>query len=134
MSDSFKTTFVVYASPEHVFEAFTDPGIIGAWGGGLSVVELMEGGRFEWFDGAVTGRIISFVPARELSFTWKPAEWPKQSAPSTVQLFFKTHPAGTAVVLNHTNLPPEEDPEKHGNGWVDLVFDPINDYFTEKMG
>ena len=47
---NWKSTYVMYASPEDVFEAFTDPGIIELWGGGLSVVESTVGGKFELFD------------------------------------------------------------------------------------
>ncbi|MBK9318518.1 MAG: hypothetical protein IPM91_06620 [Bacteroidetes bacterium] len=43
---------------------------------------------------------------------------------------FIAHAAGTDVVLIHTDFPSQEEADKHGNGWIDYVFDPMNDYFT----
>jgi uncharacterized protein YndB with AHSA1/START domain len=126
----FKTTYVVYATPEEVFEAMTDPGIIGAWGGGMSVIEEKVGGHFELFDGWVKGEITHFIPGKELGYTWKPEEWDKRTKASNVLLKFMSHPAGTDLVLVHTGFPSQEEADKHGNGWIDFVFDPMNDYFV----
>lgn len=126
----FKTTYVVYATPEEVFEAMTDPGIIGAWGGGMSVIEEKVGGHFELFDGWVKGEITHFIPGKELGYTWKPEEWDKRTKASNVLLKFMSHPAGTDVVLVHTGFPSQEEADKHGNGWIDFVFDQMNDYFV----
>jgi uncharacterized protein YndB with AHSA1/START domain len=127
---TFKTTYVVYAAPDAVFEALTDPGIIGAWGGGLSVIEETVGGHFEMFDGWVKGEITVFEEGKELGYTWKPEEWDKRTKASEVHMKFMPHPAGTDIVLTHTKFPSQEEADKHGNGWIDYVFDPLNDYFT----
>ncbi len=127
---NWKSTYVMYASPEDVFEAFTDPGIIELWGGGLSVVESTVGGKFELFDGWVKGEITHYLLDKELGFTWKPTEWDKRTSPSKVHIRFMPHPAGTDLVLEHTDFPSKEECDKHGNGWVDFVLDPMNDYFT----
>jgi uncharacterized protein YndB with AHSA1/START domain len=129
---NYKTTYVVYASPTEVFEAFTDSGIIAAWGGGLSVVEAKVGGHFELFDGWVKGEVTAFVPNKELGYTWKPEEWDRRTQPSKVHFRFMEHPAGTDVVLEHTDFPSVEEADKHGEGWVNYVLDPMNDYFVEK--
>jgi len=127
---SWKATYVMYANQEDTFEAFTDPGIIDLWGGGLSVVSSEIGGPFEMFDGWVKGEITHYVLDKELGFTWKPAEWDKQSKFSKVHLRFMMHPAGTDIVIEHTNFPSQEECDKTANGWIDFVFDPMNDYFT----
>jgi uncharacterized protein YndB with AHSA1/START domain len=127
---TFKTTYLVYANPDQVFEALTNSGIIAAWGGGLSVVEDRIGGVFELFDGWVKGEITAYQPGKELGFTWKPEEWKKGIKPSLVHLTFKKDPAGTAIILDHTKFPNQEEATKHGNGWIDYVLDPLNDYFV----
>lgn len=129
---TFKTTHVIYATPAEVFEALTDPGIIAAWGGGLSVVENKVGGHFELFDGWVKGEVTVFIPGKELGYTWKPEEWDKRTKPSTVHMRLMPHPAGTDIVLEHANFPSQEEADKHGDGWVTYVFDPMNDYFVEQ--
>ena len=132
MADSFtfKTTYIVYASPKEVFEALTDSGIIAAWGGGISVVENNVGGHFEWFDGDVEGQVTAFMPGQELGFSWKPVEWSKNTKPSQVTIKLNEHSAGTDLVLIHTDFPSQDIADRSGNGWIDFVLDPLNDYFV----
>jgi uncharacterized protein YndB with AHSA1/START domain len=130
---NFKTSYIVYAKPEQVFEALTDTGIIAAWGGGLAVVSSVPGEPFEMFDGWVRGEVSAYNPGKELGFTWKPEEWNKNTPASNVHMRFTKHAAGTEIFLDHTNFPDEEEAAKHGNGWIDYIFDPINDYFTGGM-
>lgn len=130
VSYTFKTTYIVYATPEQVFEALTDSGIIAAWGGELSVVENKIDGHFEMFDGWVKGKVTEYKPGQELGYTWKPEEWANRTKYSLVSMKFKSHPAGTDVVLIHTDFPSQEEADKHANWWIDYVFDPINDYFV----
>lgn len=127
---SFRMSYVVYAPPAKVFEALTDSGIIAAWGGGLAVVEGKTGGKFELFDGWVKGEVLVYKPEKELSYTWKASEWDKKAEASVVTYKLREHPAGTEIILNHTNLPSQEEADKHKEGWIDYVFDPMNDYFT----
>ena len=127
---SIKKTYVVYASPEKVFEALTDPGLIAAWGGGLSIVENKTGGKFEMFDGWVKGEVHNFKPGKELSYTWKPEEWKTKTPHSLVTYKFMPHPAGTDVILEHTGLPSQEETDKHSDGWMEFVFEPLNEFFT----
>ena len=47
---SIKTSFIIYATPEKVFEALTDTGIIAAWSGEIGVVGNKPGEKFELFD------------------------------------------------------------------------------------
>lgn len=129
---TWKTTYVVYATPAEVFEALTDPGIISGWGGGLSVIENRVGGHFELFDGWVQGEVTHFDPGKELGYTWKPSEWDKRTKASRVHFRLMPHAAGTDVILEHTDFPSQEEADKHGNGWIDYVLDPMNDYFTMK--
>ena len=130
---SIKTSFIIYAVPEKVFEALTDTGIITAWSGEIGVVENKAGGKLELFDGWVKGEVLSFKPGKELSYTWKASEWSKNTLPSIVKYSLKEHAAGTEIILEHTQLPSAEEAEKHRNGWIDYVFEPLNDYFTSQL-
>jgi uncharacterized protein YndB with AHSA1/START domain len=127
---SLRTTYIVYASPDKVFEALTDSGIVAAWGGGIGLVEPKAGGKFEFFDGWIKGEVLIYKPGKELSYTWKPSEWEKKIPASVVNYKFRPHKAGTEVILTHTELPSQEEADKHKEGWIDYVFDPINDFFT----
>jgi len=127
---SLKLDYIVYANPDQVFEALTNPGIISTWGGGFSIVEEKVGGVFEIFDGWVKGEVTVYEPGKELGYTWRPEEWSKNTIPSQANIKLKKHDAGTAVIITHTDFPSQEEADKHNNGWVDYVFDPMNDFFV----
>ena len=87
---SLKLDYLVYANPDQVFEALTNPGIISTWGGGFSVVEEKVGGVFELFDGWVKGEVTIYEPGKELGYTWRPEVWSKNTIPSKVNIFVST--------------------------------------------
>ena len=128
---SISLSYLVYAPPEKVFDALTNEGIIGQWCDGGGKVEHDIDGEVELFDGWVKGKVVSFDKRKKkLSYTWKPAEWDKKTAPSLVEYELKSHAVGTEVLLEHSGFPSREEADKHLNGWTDYVFEPLNDYFT----
>ena len=123
--------YVIYASPEKVFEALTMEGIMSAWCDGGGKVEPKAGGDVEMFGGWVKGKVVTFdKKGKKLSYTWKPAEWDKKAEPSLVEYQIKPHAAGSEIQLVHTGFPSQEEANKHRDGWTDYVFEPLNDYFT----
>jgi uncharacterized protein YndB with AHSA1/START domain len=127
---SLKLKYVVYASPDKVFEALTEPSIISKWSGSKGKVSEKVGGEFELFDGWVKGEVLIYKPGKKLSYSWKPSEWDKKTPASIVTCSFSEHKAGTEITLEHTNFPSGEEAAKHKDGWIDYIFEPLNDYFT----
>ena len=93
-------------------------------------MENRVGGNFEWFDGDVQGEVTAFQPEQELGFSWKPVEWDNKTKASQVNIKFKTHSAGTDLVIIHSDFSTQEIADRSGNGWIDFVLDPLNDYFV----
>src|SRR6185295_20281569 len=102
---SFNLKYIVYASPEKVFEALTKSSIINKWSESKGKVSEKIGGEFELFDGWVKGEVLVYKPAKKLSYSWKPAEWDKKAPPSIVVYSFNEHSAGTEIILEHTDFP-----------------------------
>ncbi|HKR04637.1 MAG TPA: SRPBCC domain-containing protein [Bacteroidia bacterium] len=127
---SLKLKYIVYASPDKVFEALTKSSIINKWSDSKGIVSEKTGGKFELFDGWVKGEVLIYKPGKKLSYTWKPAEWDKKTPPSIVIYSFNEHEAGTEIILEHKDFPSAEETAKHKDGWIDFVFEPLNDYFT----
>jgi uncharacterized protein YndB with AHSA1/START domain len=127
---SIKLKYVIYASPEKVFEALTKSSVINKWSGGTGKVSDKIDGDVEMFDGWVKGKVILFKPGKKLSYTWKPSEWDKKTLPSLVTYTLSDHKAGTEILLEHTGFPTAEEAQKHKDGWINFVFEPLNDYFT----
>jgi uncharacterized protein YndB with AHSA1/START domain len=128
---ALKLSYVVYASPDDVFDAVTKEALLEKWCDGGGKVEPVVSGKMEMYDGWVQGEVLSFNKIKkELSYTWKPAEWKKNQKPSVVEFEFNTHPAGTEILVSHKNFPNQSEADEHTTGWVDHFLDPLNDFFT----
>jgi uncharacterized protein YndB with AHSA1/START domain len=128
---SATVTYVIYAAPDKVFDALTQEGLIGEWCEGGGSVSPESGGEFRLFGDWVKGSVLQFdKKKRKLSYTWKPSEWEQKTPPSVVEYTFKAHPAGTELVIEHTQFPSQKEAEKHASGWIDYVLEPLNDFFT----
>lgn len=127
MSYDLQLEFTLSGKPERVMQLLTDPVLIRKWSGSNAVLENKVGGRFEMFDGWVTGKVLK-TTANELAYTWKTSDWAKDVAPSEVHYLLVKDEAGTKVVLRHTGLPDEKEMESHKSGWTDYFFDPMEDF------
>jgi uncharacterized protein YndB with AHSA1/START domain len=129
---SFKLTYILYANPQTVFNALTKSSSIEKWGGGKAAVATKEGGDFEMFDGWVKGKILKFKAPGILSYSWKPAEWSAKTVASIVELQLNPHAAGTEIVIVHSGFPNQEEAEKHEEGWINFVLEPLNDFLISE--
>ncbi|MBL7929984.1 MAG: SRPBCC domain-containing protein [Bacteroidia bacterium] len=128
--DEINLRYIIYGSPLDVFKALTDEEEIRKWSKAQGKLSQESGGVFEWFDGWVKGEVLEVKAPSLLIFTWKPSEWDKNTSFSQVKLEINRHQAGSLVVVNHTGFPNETELEKHEAGWIDYVFEPLNEYFT----
>jgi uncharacterized protein YndB with AHSA1/START domain len=110
------------ASPETVFEFFTDPAKMVRWKGAQATLDPRPGGvyRVEMNEQAIVlGEYVEVDPPNRLVFTWG---WEGDSAftppgSSTVEITLTPTADGTLVRLVHTGLPSAESAEAHGHGW-----------------
>ena len=129
---SISTKYVLYATPDKVFEALTREGILGEWCDGGGKVANKVDGDVELFGGWVKGKVVEYdSKARKLSYTWKPKEWDLKTPASLVEFSFAKHAAGTEVTVHHSGFPSQTEANNHLSGWTDYVFEPLNDYFTQ---
>ena len=119
--------FILSAKPKRVMELLTDPMLIRKWSGEEAILENKAGGRFEMFDGWVSGEVTK-TGSNELAYTWKAANWPEGTQPSEVHYLLKEDEAGTKVIIKHTNLPNADEMNSHKTGWTDFFFDPMEDF------
>ena len=119
--------FILSGKPKRVMQLLTDPKLIRKWSGGEAVVENMVGGKFEMFDGWVTGKVLK-ISENELGYTWTTTDWPDDAKPSEVHYLLKEDEAGTKVIVKHTGFPTEEEMKSHRSGWTDFFFDPMEDF------
>jgi uncharacterized protein YndB with AHSA1/START domain len=127
MAYDLSLEFYLSATPEKVMQLLTDAKLIRKWSGGEAVIENKEGGKFEMFDGWVSGTVLK-TGKHELSYTWKTSEWPGDAKPSEVHYLLKADNGGTRVILHHNGFPDEDEMKSHRSGWTDYFFDPMEDY------
>ncbi len=127
---SISLTWIIYASPEEVFQALAMPEIMEEWTSEKAILEPKVGGDFEMFGGWVKGNVLAFEPGKKLSYTWKPTDWKPKTEASTVTYIFEKDKAGTKLTLTHVGMPDKDEADKHESGWIDNVMEPLNDYFV----
>ena len=128
MSFDIELEFRLSGKPARVMELLTDAGLIRKWSGSDAVVEKVVGGRFEMFDGWVTGE-VKVIGEKELMYTWKTSDWAEDAQPSEVHYLLKgDNQAGTVIKVKHTGLPDAAERDSHKTGWSEYFFDPMEDY------
>lgn len=119
------------ASPQAVFEAWTDPESLQQWfcPGTVSAtrveLDVRVGGHFrivmrdETKDLVHAGTYREIDPPQRLVFTWRSSGTYDQETLVTVEL----HPRGnnTELVLTHERLPNASSAGKHEEGWQEVV-------------
>ena len=120
------------ASPEEIFDAWTDPESLAVWMAPGSVeraeveLEARVGGRFRIVmkspdsDDVHTGEYLVLDRPHKLAFTWISAQ--TQGRATTVSIELRRHGKGqTELTLVHEDLPDETAAGRHRSGWEDIL-------------
>jgi len=117
------------ASPETVFEFFTDPDKMVQWMGRSHELDPRPGGTFRCdINGreVASGSYQEIDPPRRVVFTWGWESEESLTTPGSSTVEVDLEPAGeqTLVRLTHRDLPGEEQRAAHKHGW---------DHYTERL-
>lgn len=120
--DAVEVEVRIAASPETVFDFFTDPALMIQWMSGSVDVEPRPGGRFHCDirdDAVISGEYIAVEPPGRVVFSWGWEGEDSVTPPgsSTVEVLLAADGDGTHLRLIHTDLPSQESAGKHGHGW-----------------
>jgi len=109
------------ASPETVFEFFTDPVTAVRWMGMAATLDPRPGGVYRVDIGPYTaiGEFVDVDPPNRIAWTWGWENEGMSTPPgsSTVEMTLTPQDGGTLVRLVHSGLPNERAAEAHGHGW-----------------
>jgi uncharacterized protein YndB with AHSA1/START domain len=125
-TDAIEREVRIAASPETVFDFFTDPAKMVRWKGVTATLDPRPGGvyRVQMNEQAVAvGEYVVVDPPKRVVFTWG---WEGDGAltppgSSTVEVTFTPDGDETVVRLVHTGLPSPESAEAHGHGWDEYM-------------
>ena len=111
----------IEATPDAVFQYFTDPTKYVQWMGTAARITSTPGGeyRVRMRDGVETaGEFVEIDPPKRVVFTWG---WEHDAAvppgSTRVEVTLEPDGTGTRVVLRHHDLPSAEQIEHHRQGW-----------------
>lgn len=120
--DAVEVEVRIAASPETVFDFFTDPGKMIQWMGRSAELDPRPGGGFRCEaneEAIAVGEYVELDPPHRVIFTWgwEGEESVTPPGSSRVEVLLAPDGEGTHLRLIHHDLPSVESAEKHGHGW-----------------
>jgi len=126
---AIKQKVIIPATPQEVYEAFTDPKIYSAFTGSKYKGVAKVGEKFTVYD--ISGKYLELEKGRRIVVEWVNSTWPEGFAPSTVELTFKAASGGTELTFVQSNAPLEMK-EYLPEGWTEYFWNPLKEYFGKK--
>lgn len=124
-----KTT--IPATPEQVYEAFTNPKKHTDFTGSKATGKPIIGGKFTTWEGYSFGKYLDLEKPRLIVQEWTTTDWPDNYPPSKLELTLKEIPEGTELTLIQTNVPAEQKNELT-DGWTEFYWKPLQKYFKKQ--
>ncbi len=118
------------ASPEEVYEAYTDPKKHAAFTGSKATGKAAVGSKFTAWDGYIFGKYLELEKGKRVVQEWITTDWAKNYPASRLELTFQKTPKGTEIVLVQSNVPSEQA-EDIAEGWLEFYWDPMKKYFKK---
>jgi uncharacterized protein YndB with AHSA1/START domain len=120
--DAVEVEARIAASPETVFDFFTDPDRMIQWMGRSAQLNPRPGGGFRCDingDAVASGSYVAVEPPNRVVFTWgwEGEDSVTKPGSSTVEVLLAADGEGTHLRLIHHDLPSAESATKHGHGW-----------------
>jgi uncharacterized protein YndB with AHSA1/START domain len=128
---SIKQKAIIPATPEEVYEAFTNAKIYSEFTGDKFTGVAKVGEKFTVYD--ISGKFLELEKGERIVEEWVNSSWPKGFAPSKVELTFNKMPKGTEVILIQSNIPMEVEEDYLLEGWTEYFWNRLIKYFNTKL-
>jgi activator of HSP90 ATPase len=117
------------AKPEKIYNSWLNSNDHAQIIGSTAKINPRLHGRFQIWDGYITGHNIELIPGKKIVQHWRTTEFEEHCSDSLLEILLEEIPDGTKLTLSHTNIPPEltEDLKK---GWLDYYFKPMKTFFS----
>jgi activator of HSP90 ATPase len=126
--ESFHVSEVFHAKPQTVYYAFLDSEMHTKMTGSPADITAKVKGRFDAWEGYITGTITELMPYRKIVQKWRTKDFPEDSPDSVLEILLEGVKEGTRLTLKHTKIPDGQG-EGYKKGWVDHYFTPMKKYF-----
>jgi activator of HSP90 ATPase len=129
MTYDFSVSTELPAAPDAIYGTWMSSEGHTSMTGGQADVDPRIGGRFEAWDGYITGVTLSLEPGYRIVQSWRTADFTDGDEDSQIDVAFEPSEGGCVVVIRHTNVPDGHRGYQDG-GWEDNYFAPMRAYFT----
>jgi len=128
---TIKQTVTISASPEEIYEAFTDPKKHSEFTGSKATGKPKVGEEFTAWDGYISGKHLELEKGKRIVQEWINTDWPQGLPPSRFELTLKADAGGTEVSMVQSNVPANQE-EELLDGWTKFYWEPLKDYFEKR--
>ena len=120
------------ASPEEVYDALVDAEKHSEFTGSQATCDPRVGGAFSAWDGYISGRHLQLDRGKKIVQEWKTTEWPLDYPPSLLEFGLRERGEGTLLIMKHSKVPAEQA-DSYRQGWTEHYWEPLRQFFEEKM-
>src|SRR3990172_7526903 len=121
----------ILAKPEEVYDAIMDSEKHASFTESRAKIDPVVGGKFEVWDGYISGMNLKLEPWKRIIQEWITSEWPKGSLSSIVDFSFKSEKGGSEITFIHSRVPAEQA-SLYKEGWNTYYWKPLKKYFSKK--
>jgi len=126
-----KQKVIIPASPQEVYDAYTDPKKHTAFTESKATGKPTVGGKFTAWDGYIFGKYLELDNGKRVVQEWTSTDFPEGYGPSQLELCFNKVLEGTELIMVHSNVP-EEIADDAADGWIEWYWNPLKKYFSEQ--
>ena len=116
-------------SMREVYETYVDAKKHAAFSGANVKFEARTGGKFDIWDGELTGENIKLIPGKKIVQKWRSSDWPEGHY-SHLTIDLKPDGDGTKLVLTQTDIP-EDKYDDINSGWHEYYWEPMEKFFKK---
>ena len=118
-------------SPTKLYRAWLSSKSHAAMSGSPANIDPRPGGKFEAWDGYISGTTLELDEGKRIVQAWRTVEFPEAASDSRLELVFEKAGAATRLTLTHSGLP-KDQVDDYRQGWEDSYFKPMRRYLGRK--
>lgn len=128
---TIEDSVIIPANQMDVFNAYVDSTLHSEFTGSEASIDPKVGGKFEAWDGYITGKFLELDPGKKIVQEWVSTDFPRDAAPSRLEISLRARKAGTELKMIHSGVP-EEIADGIREGWQDYYWKPLVEYFKSR--
>ena len=129
MTYDFEVSAEIAAPASVIFDTWMSSEGHSAMTGGAAEIDPAIGGRFEAWDGYITGKTIALEPGRRITQSCRTTEFEADDVDSQIEVLLEPLGQGTRITIRHTGVPSGQLTYEQ-SGWRGSYFEPMQEYFA----